>query len=564
MLYLRIINIIQDMDNRLNSLFENCIRSYWDEKGLSDYKADTYTFEDIANIIIRYHLTWEKAGFEKGFRVAICGRNCSQWTTMLISCFTYGAVAVPLLNEFTAEQIHRLVNHSDSKLLFVSEYIWNKLDINEMPGVDVVMLDNKEHDIVYCRRQEVKKVYDSVESIFTETYPNGLKPEDVCFYRHQSPDELLMINYTSGTTSEPKGVMIPERAVWSNMEFAKQVLPQLNHTMSVVSLLPTAHVYGMAFEVLYEFIIGVDITFITRALSPAVILQAMADVKPCIVVVVPMIIEKVVRKGLLPKWNKPIVQTLLKVPGISSILKKKFRDGLIQALGGNFYEVIIGGAALNPEVEDVLKKINFPYTVGYGMTECAPIICYSDWKSFAPHSCGRQVPRMEVKVNSNDPFNEPGEIVAKGMNVMLGYYKNEEATKAAIDEDGWLHTGDMGVTDEKGNIFIKGRFKTMLLSGSGQNIYPEEIENEITTLKYVTETIVVQRDVKLVSLIYPDRDAAAKDGLTDDEQILKYYESQKKALNSRLAAYSHIAGFELVKEEFEKTPKKSIKRFLYS
>lgn len=552
------------MDNKLNSLFENCIRSYWEEKGLSDYKADTYTFEDIANIIIRYHLTWEKAGFEKGFRVAICGRNCSQWTTMLISCFTYGAVAVPLLNEFTAEQIHRLVNHSDSKLLFVSEYIWNKLDINEMQGVDVVMLDNKEHDIVYCRRQEVKKVYDSVESIFTETYPNGLKPEDVCFYRHQSPDELLMINYTSGTTSEPKGVMIPERAVWSNMEFAKQVLPQLNHTMSVVSLLPTAHVYGMAFEVLYEFIIGVDITFITRALSPAVILQAMADVKPCIVVVVPMIIEKVVRKGLLPKWNKPIVQTLLKVPGISSILKKKFRDGLIQALGGNFYEVIIGGAALNPEVEDVLKKINFPYTVGYGMTECAPIICYSDWKSFAPHSCGRQVPRMEVKVNSNDPFNEPGEIVAKGMNVMLGYYKNEEATKAAIDEDGWLHTGDMGVTDAKGNIFIKGRFKTMLLSGSGQNIYPEEIENEVSTLRYVTETIVVQRDIKLVSLIYPDREAAAKDGLTDDEQILKYFESQKKSLNARLAAYSHIAGFELVKEEFEKTPKKSIKRFLYS
>lgn len=552
------------MDNKLNSLFENCIRSYWNEKGLSDYKAETYTFEDIANIIIRYHLTWEKAGFEKGFRVAICGRNCSQWTTMLISCFTYGAVAVPLLNEFTAEQIHRLVNHSDSKLLFISEYIWNKLDINEMPGVDVVMLDNKEHDIVYCRRQEVKEAYDSVESIFNEKYPNGLKPEDVCFYRHQSPDELLMINYTSGTTSEPKGVMIPERAVWSNMEFAKQVLPQLNHTMSVVSLLPTAHVYGMAFEVLYEFIIGVDITFITRALSPAVILQAMADVKPCIVVVVPMIIEKVVRKGLLPKWNKPIVQTLLKVPGISSILKKKFRDGLIQALGGNFYEVIIGGAALNPEVEDVLKKIDFPYTVGYGMTECAPIICYSDWKSFAPHSCGRQVPRMEVKVNSNDPFNEPGEIVAKGMNVMLGYYKNEEATKAAIDEDGWLHTGDMGVTDAKGNIFIKGRFKTMLLSGSGQNIYPEEIENEVTTLKYVTETIVVQRDIKLVSLIYPDREAAAKDGLTDDEQILKYYESQKKALNSRLAAYSHIAGFELVKEEFEKTPKKSIKRFLYS
>ena len=277
-----------------------------------------------------------------------------------------------------------------------------------------------------------------------------------------------------------------------------------------------------------------------------------------------MIIEKVVRKGLLPKWNKPLVQALLKVPGISSIVKAIFRKGLIKALGGNLYEIIIGGAALNPEIDDLLKEIKFPYTVGYGMTECAPIICYSDWKTFAPHSCGRQVPRMEVRINNDDPYNTPGEIIAKGMNVMLGYYKNEEATRLAIDSDGWLHTGDMGIIDKKGNVFIKGRSKTMILSNTGQNIYPEEIENEVANLKYVAENIVVQRDVKLVSLIYPDREAAAADGLNDDERLLKYFESNKKSLNSRLASYAHISKFELLAEEFEKTPKKSIKRFLYT
>ena len=551
------------MIKRLNAYFENSIKSYWSKKSLSDYKAETYTFEDVANIIVKHHLTWEKAGFEKGFRVAICGRNCSQWTTMLISCFTYGAVAVPLLNEFTAEQIHRLVNHSEARLLFVSEYIWKKLDMSQMPTVEVVMLDTKEHELVYCRHEEVRQIFANADQFMTEAYPHGLKPADIKFYEHQ-PDDLLMINYTSGTTSAPKGVMIPERALWSNMRFAQEVLPNLQSHQSVVSLLPTAHVYGMSFEVLYEFCIGIDVTFIARALSPAIIVQALADVKPIIVVVVPMIIEKVVRKGLLPKWNKPLVQALLKVPGISSIVKAIFRKGLIKALGGNLYEIIIGGAALNPEIDDLLKEIKFPYTVGYGMTECAPIICYSDWKTFAPHSCGRQVPRMEVRINNDDPYNTPGEIIAKGMNVMLGYYKNEEATRLAIDSDGWLHTGDMGIIDKKGNVFIKGRSKTMILSNTGQNIYPEEIENEVANLKYVAENIVVQRDVKLVSLIYPDREAAAADGLNDDERLLKYFESNKKSLNSRLASYAHISKFELLAEEFEKTPKKSIKRFLYT
>lgn len=550
------------MSNRLNSLFEGAIKSYWADKALSDYKAETYTFEQVAQIIVRHHLTWKNAGFEPGFRIAICGRNCSQWATALISAFTYGAVAVPLLNEFTSEQISRLVNHSETRILFVSEYIWNKLDVSQMPSIEVVMLDNDEHTLVYCKHEEVRKVFESIDKIFAEAYPDGLKPEDIDFYKHQ-PDDLVMINYTSGTTSEPKGVMIPERAVWSNMEFAKEVLPNLNHGMSVVSLLPTAHVYGMAFEVLYEFCIGVDINFITRALSPNIILQAMADVRPDIIIVVPMIIEKVVRKGVLPKWNKPLIKFLRSIPGVSSLIKKKFRDGLYNTLGGKFYEIIIGGAALNSEVEDVLQQIKFPYTVGYGMTECAPIICYRDWKSFAAHSCGRAVPRMEVRVVSEDQQNIPGEIVTKGMNVMLGYYKNEEATKATIDEDGWLHTGDMGVIDNDGNVFIRGRVKNMLLSGSGQNIYPEEVEAEVASLKYVVENVVVQRDTRLVALVYPDREAAAADGLTDDEQIRKYLESNKAALNKHLAAYSHINAFEIVLEEFEKTPKKSIKRFMY-
>ena len=551
------------MIKSLNGYFENSLKSYWSKKCFSDYKADSYTFEDVANIITKHHLSWEKAGFEKGFRVAICGRNCSQWSSMLISAFTYGAVAVPLLNEFTAEQIHRLVNHSESRLLFISENIWKKLDISQMPGVEVVMLDTKEQTIVYCRHDDVRKVFESKDQLLAEAYPNGLTPADIKFHEHD-PEDLLMINYTSGTTSAPKGVMIPERALWSNMKFAEEVLPNLKSSDSVVSLLPTAHVYGMSFEVLYEFCVGIDITFITRSLSPGIILQALAEVKPIIVVIVPMIIEKVVRKAVFPKWNKPVVQALLKVPGISSIVKSVFRKALVKAFGGKLYEVIIGGAALSPEIDDFLHSINFPYTVGYGMTECAPIICYSDKKTFVPHSCGRQVPRMEVRINSSDPYNTPGEIVAKGTNVMLGYYKNHEDTAAAIDGDGWLHTGDMGVIDQKGNVFIKGRFKTMLLSSTGQNIYPEEIENEIAKLKYVNETIVVQRDVKIVSLIFPDRDAAAADGLTDDEQILKYYESNKKTLNSRLASYAHVSKFELMKEEFEKTPKKSIKRFLYS
>lgn len=551
------------MSNLLNELFEDSLKEFWSKKCFSDYQSDEYTFEEVGNTIVRHHLTWKAAGFEPGFRVAICGRNCSQWAISLISAFTYGAVAVPLLNEFTSEQISRLVNHSETKILFVSQNIWNKLDVTQMPGLEVVMLDTKEHEVVYCKSEAMRKVFCSTEDLFKATYPDGLKPEDIKFHDHVTQEQLVMINYTSGTTSEPKGVMLPARALWSNMRFAQDVLPDLDSSMSIVSLLPLAHVYGMSFELLYEFVIGVDVTFITRALSPNIILQAFKEVRPDLIILVPLIMEKVVRKGVLPKWNKPIIKLLRKLPGVGNLIKKKFRDGLYNVLGGKAYEIIIGGAALNAEVEEFLADVKFPYTVGYGMTECAPIIGYSDYKYFQPHSCGRIVPRMEIRIDSEDSRYVPGEIQVKGMNVMLGYYKNEEATAAAIDSDGWLHTGDMGVLGEDGSIYIRGRVKNMLLSGTGQNIYPEEIEAEIMSLKYVIENVVVQRDTKLVALVYPDREAAAAEGLADDSQIEAYYKSCRETLNKKLASYAHISSFELMQKEFAKTPKKSIKRFMY-
>lgn len=552
------------MDNKLNGLLEYTIKKHWSKKCFSDFHGETYTFEEVASVIMRNHIVWEKAGFEKGFRIALCGRNSSMWATTLISAMSYGAVAVPLLNEFTPEQIHRLVNHSESKVLFTTQQIWKKLKIEEMPSLELVMLDTSDRKIVFSRSEDVKKLFDNEKELLAERYPEGLKADDINFYRHQSPDELLIINYTSGTTSDPKGVMIPERAVWSNMAFAQEVLPNLHCNMRVLSLLPTAHVYGMAFELMYEFCIGIDITFITKALSPFIIMTALAEVKPNLIIVVPLLLEKVVRKGVMPKWNSLKARIFRKLPYFRDIVYKKVREGLIESLGGNLYEVIIGGAALAPDVEDVLHQVGFPYTVGYGLTECAPILGYSDWKTFVPHSCGRPAPRMEIKIDSSDPANIPGEIVARGMNVMLGYYKNQEATDAAIDKDGWLHTGDMGVMDAGNNMFIRGRVKNMLLSGTGQNIYPEDVEKEISSIPYVAETVVVQRDTRLIALVYPDREAAAEAGLKDDAQIKKFFESHKAAINANLAAYSHVNMFEIVENEFEKTPKKSIKRFLYS
>jgi len=508
------------MKSRLNAVLEQSIKEHWDLPCFSNFQGETFTYGQVAQQIAKYHQDWRTAGFEPGFRVAICGRNSAQWSIALLAAFTYGAVAVPLLHEFTPEMVERLAAHSESKVLLTNQTL---VTLQDCPDIT---------------------------------------PNDIHYYRHL-PDELLMINYTSGTTSDPKGVMIPERAMWSNMAFAEQVLPNLHAGMNVVSLLPTAHLYGMSFELMYEFCVGIHVTFITSALAAPVILKAFKEVKPNIIIVVPMLIEKIVRKGILPKYNDPKMRMLRKVPMVRNTINAKFREGLIEAMGGNIYEVIIGGAALNSEVEEVLKEIRFPYTVGYGMTECAPIIGYADWKDFVRSSCGKAAPRMEVKIDSEDPQNVPGEILARGMNVMLGYYKNEEATHKAIDEEGWLHTGDMGVIDSVGNIFIRGRIKNMLLSGSGQNIYPEEIEAEVNNLPNVIESVVVQREHRLVALTYPDREAAKAAGMADDAAILQYLESQRKKLNSKFPVYAQVNTFELVDQEFEKTPKKSIKRFMY-
>ena len=541
----------QDMKKTLNEVLEQSIRQNWELPSLSNYEGENYTYAEVANRVARYHLAWQHAGLKPGFRVALCGRNSAEWCIGLIAAFTYGAVAVPLLNEFTPEMIIRLVKHSEAQVLLVGPQVFKSIEPlgldKEIPGLVVAQLDAQ----------------DMVDDLFQAAYPQGFSPELVHYTPHK-PEDLLMINYTSGTTSEPKGVMIPERAMWSNMAFAEEVLPNLGRGMKVLSMLPTAHLYGMSFELMYEFVVGIHVTLLNRALSPAVILKALKDIRPHLVVVVPMLIEKIVRKGIMPEYNSAKIKAMRRIPGMRQYINGKFRDGLMQALGGRIYEVIIGGAALNSEVEQLLTEIKFPFTVGYGMTECAPIIGYSDWKEFIPQSCGKPAPRMEVRIDSTDPARVPGEIITRGMNVMLGYYKNEEATKRAIDADGWLHTGDMGVMDSVGNIFIRGRIKNMLLSPSGQNVYPEEIEAVVNSQPYVVESVVVQREHRLVALVYPDRQVAQSAGLNNDEDILKFLNSRRNQVNRSFPVYAQVNAFELVENEFEKTPKKSIKRFLYT
>ncbi len=542
--------MMTDMKMTFNEMLTETLVQNWNLKALSNYDGEDYTYGQVAERIARYHLVWQNTGLQPGCRVALCGRNSAEWSIALLAAFGYGAVAVPLLNEFTPDMIVRLVEHSEAQVLLVSQQIFKSLEeielTRQMPDLKVCLLEEQ----------------DMVEDLFSAIYPLGFTPHDVRLHA-QTADELLMINYTSGTTSEPKGVMIPQRAIWSNMAFAREVLPQLGAGMEVLSLLPTAHLYGMAFELLYEFIVGIHITFITKALTPSIILRAMKDVRPHLIVVVPMIIEKVVRKGIMPKFNDSKVRLLHHLPIVRGILNRKFCQGLKEALGGRFYEVIIGGAGLNSEVEKILKEIDFPFTVGYGMTECAPIIGYADWHQFVPQSCGKAAPRMEVKIDSQDPERVPGEILTRGMNVMLGYYKNDEATHRAIDADGWLHTGDMGVKDREGNIFIRGRIKNMLLSPSGQNVYPEEIEAVVDSQPYVLESVVVQREHRLVALIYPDRQQAVSDGLKEERALHQYLMGRMKEVNHRFPVYAHVNDVELVDSEFEKTPKKSIKRFIY-
>ena len=548
------------MDKSFIAFIEESIKKHWDLDALTDYKGATLQYKDLARKIEKMHILLEESGVKPGDKVAICGRNCSHWGVAFLAILTYGAVAVPILHEFKADNVHHIVNHSDARLLFVGDVAWEALNEAEMPNLEGVILLT-DFTLLVCRSEKLEYAREHLNEMFGKKYPRNFRREHVS-YRRDNPEELAVINYTSGTTSFSKGVMLAYRTLWSNTQFAFEVLT-LKPGDKVVSMLPMAHMYGLAFEFIYEMCCGCHIYFLTRIPSPKIIFQAFADVKPKIVIAVPLIIEKIIKKNVLPKLETLKMRFLMRLPVINDKIKATVRDHMIQGFGGNFYEVIVGGAAFNQEVEKLLKSIDFPYTVGYGMTECGPIICYEDYHKFIPGSCGKAAPRMEVRIDSEDPQHIVGEIITRGDNVMLGYYKNEEATAQAIDKEGWLHTGDLGIMDAEGNVFIKGRSKNMLLGPSGQNIYPEEIEDQLNNLPLVCESIVIQqKDNRLAALVYPDFDDAYAHGLNDAD-IERIMEENRVNLNAALPAYSQISRIKIYPEEFEKTPKKSIKRFLY-
>ena len=545
-----------------NELIEKSIVSNWEKDALTDFKGATLQYHDVARKIEKLHIIFESSGVQKGDKIALCGRNSSSWAVAFLATLTYGAVAVPILHEFTADQIHNIVNHSEAKLLFVGDYVATVIDQTKMPHLEGIIY-LPDYSLVISRTDKLTYAREHLNELFGKKYPKYFRKEHVNYYKEQSPDELALINYTSGTTGFSKGVMVPYRALWSNYDFAMTVLGKIiKKGDNVISILPMAHMYGMAFEFMFEFIFGCHVFYLTRVPSPAIIAAAFAEVKPAIIIAVPLVIEKIIRKKVFPKIQNNRMRLLLNMPVVNKKVNQKICDQVVKAFGGNFYEIIVGGAAFNQEVEQFLKRIGFPYTVGYGATECAPIICYADYHDFAPGSCGKPVVHMEVKIDSPDPENVPGEILARGLNVMLGYYKNEEATAQTLDSEGWYHTGDLGTMDAAGNVYIKGRSKNMLLGANGQNIYPEEIEDRLNSMAMVNECVVVQRGEKLVGLVYPDFDEAATMRLNDSD-LEGIMEQNRQELNSTQPAYCKLAAIEIVKEEFEKTPKKSIKRYLY-
>ena len=544
-----------------NGLILQSIQEHWHLDSMSDYGVATLQYKDVARIIEKMHILFEHSGVQKGDKIALCGRNLSRWGAAFFSILTYGAVAVPILHEFHPSQVHDLVNHSEAKLLFVGDKVWPTLDADKMPDLQGI-ISLTDYAVLVSRNDDLTYARENLNRLFGEKFPGRFLPE-LLSYHHDEPDELAVLNYTSGTTSNSKGVMIPYRALWSNCDFAYKVMGEHVKTGdNVLSMLPMAHMYGMAFEFTFEFMRGVHINFLTKAASPTVLMRALADVKPVILIVVPLIIEKVVRKAVLPRIQDPKVRMLMNVPVIGDRIRKRICDGLTQALGGNFYEVIIGGAALNQEIERLLHDIGFRYTVGYGATECAPIITYNDWHDQKPGTCGRNVVHQELRIDSPDPEHVPGEILTRGLNVMLGYYRNEEATRAVLTSDGWYRTGDLGTLDAEGNLTIKGRCKTMLLGANGQNVYPEEIEDKLSNMTLVSECLVVQKDDKLVGLVYPDQEQVKKLRLSQSD-LESIMEQNRKELNPLLPSYAQLMSIKVMENEFEKTPKKSIKRFLY-
>lgn len=552
-------NLKMEIQDSFIQLVEESIRANWDRDALTDYKGATLQYKDVARKIEKMHILFEHAGIRKGDKIALCGRNSANWTATFLGIVTYGAVAVPILHEFKADNVHHIVNHSEARMLFVGDQVWEMFNEAAMPNLEGI-IELKNFDLVVSRSEKLTYAREHLNEEFGKKYPCRFRAEQVS-YRREEPEELAVINYTSGTTGYSKGVMLPYRSIISNIVHIDQKVG-LKAGDSIVSMLPLGHIFGLVFDFLYGITKGAHLWFLTRMPSPKIIAESFAVIRPRVIACVPLIVEKIFKKNILPKVDNKLGKLLLNLPIISDKIKEQIRQQAMEVFGGNFIEIVIGGAPFNPEVEAFLRKINFPYTIAYGMTECAPLICHSRWDEILYTSCGKTVANMETKVISEDPERIPGELVCRGMNVMLGYYKNESATAQTIDKDGWLHTGDMAIKDANGNIFIKGRCKNMLLTASGQNIYPEEIEARLNNMPYVNESLVILKENKLVALVYPDNEDAFSQGM-NKKQLEEALELNRIELNKVLPAYSQITQVKLYPEEFEKTAKKSIKRFLY-
>ena len=548
-----------EQEHQFIDYIEQSIIKNWDKDSLTDYKGITLQYKDVARKIAKFHIVLESAGIQPGDKIAVCGRNSAHWAVTFLATITYGAVIVPILHEFKADNIHNIVNHSEAKLLFVGDQAWENLNEDAMPLLEGIASLTDFSSLV-SRNEKLTYAFEHRNAIYGQRYPKNFRPEHIC-YRKDRPEELAIINYTSGTTGYSKGVMLPYRSIWSNVAYCFEMLP-VKPGDHIVSMLPMGHVFGMVYDFLYGFSAGAHIYFLTRMPSPKIISQSFSEIKPRVISCVPLIVEKIIKKDILPKVDSKIGKLLLKVPIVNDKIKSLARQAAMEIFGGNFDEIIIGGAPFNAEVEAFLKKIGFPYTIAYGMTECGPIICSSRWDTLKLASCGKATTRMEVRIDSPDPKTHAGEIVCRGANMMLGYYKNPEATAQIIDVNGWLHTGDLGVMDEEGYVTVRGRSKNMLLTSSGQNIYPEEIESKLNNMPYVAESLIVLQHDKLVALIYPDFDDAFAHGLQQND-IQKAMEVNRVELNQQLPNYCQISKIKIHFEEFEKTAKKSIKRFMY-
>ncbi len=540
-------------------LIEQSIRKNWDRSALTDYKGATLQYKDVARKIEKMHILFQHAGIQRGDKIALCGRNSANWGATFLGVITYGAVAVPILHEFKADNVHNIVNHSEARMLFVGDQVWENFNEAAMPHLEGI-IELKNFDLVVSRSKQLSYAREHLNEEFGKKYPCRFRAEQVS-YRRESPEELAVINYTSGTTGYSKGVMLPYRSILSNVVHIDNKVG-LKAGDRIVSMLPLGHIFGLVFDFLYGITAGAHLWFLTRMPSPKIIAESFTEIRPRIIACVPLIVEKIFKKNILPKVDNKLGKLLLNLPIISDKIKENIRQQAMEVFGGNFIEIVVGGAPFNAEVEAFLRKINFPYTIAYGMTECAPLICHSRWDEIQYTSCGKTVANMETRVLSDDPTRIPGELVCRGMNTMLGYYKNEKATEETIDKEGWLHTGDMAIKDEQGNIYIKGRCKNMLLTASGQNIYPEEIEARLNNMPFVNESLVILQNNKLIALVYPDNEEAFQQNM-NAHQLEEAIENNRIELNSQLPAYAQITRIKLYPEEFEKTAKKSIKRYLY-